>query len=180
MRIIFVVAVTFLTVLLLACSSGTDGERQPTEEGFLDPQTGLIWLALRETRNRSHADISGDGALAAAGWRVASVDEVRQLLARWLPGAEGETRADAEGYARAAKFIQRMGYQHFNPASGSNNVYGILAADGGSPPVATIWTRVENGETQYGWFVDRYVHVDRDYQDDVVGVFLVRPAAGAE
>jgi len=180
MRIISVAAVTFMAFFLLACSSGPNSERKATEEGFLDPQTGLIWLALRETCNRSYTDVSADKVLAAAGWRIATVDEGRQLLAQWLPGAEGESRTDAEGYARAAKFMERMGYQHFNPASGSNNVYGMLAADDGSPPVATVWTRAENGETHYGWFIDRYVHVDRHYQDDVVGVFLVRPAAGAE
>ncbi|MFY9943585.1 MAG: hypothetical protein WAK57_15515 [Desulfobacterales bacterium] len=180
MRIMTLAALTLMAALLLACGPGQQPEWQPTEQGFVDTQTGLSWLALRETCNRSYADVSGDSALAAVGWRITTVDEVRQLLTRWLPGAEDQDRADAEGYARAANLLALMGYQHFNPASGSNNVYGILAADGGSPPVATIWTRAENEETHYGWFVDRYVHVDGHYHDPVVGVFMVRLAAGAQ
>lgn len=180
MRIISVVALTFMALLLLACRSGHDSERPPTQQVVVDTQTGLTWLALKETCNRSYAEVSGDKVLAAAGWRIATVDEVRQLLTRWLPGAEDQERADAGGYAQAVNFLARMGYQHFNPASGSNNVYGMLAADDGSPPVATIWYRAENGETHYGWFVDRYVHVDWHYRDDVVGVFLVRSTAGEQ
>ncbi|MFO7496012.1 MAG: hypothetical protein R6X05_10330 [Desulfobacterales bacterium] len=180
MRMLTIAAVTLMAGLLLACRPGYKTEWQPTEQGFVDTQTGLSWLALRETCNRSYADVSGDSALAAAGWRIATVDEVRQLLTRWLPEAEDQQRADAEGYARAVDLLAQMGYQHFNPASGSNNVYGMLAADDGSPPVATVWHRAENGETHYGWFVDRYVHVDHHYQDAVVGVFVVRAAAGTE
>ncbi len=180
MRTITVAVVTLMAGLLLACRPAHKPEWQPTEQGFVDSQTGLSWLALRETSNRSYADVSGDDTLAAAGWRVATPDEVRHLLTRWLPEAEGQERTDAEGYARAVDLLAQMGYRHFNPASGSYNIYGMLAADDGSPPVATVWYRAENGERQYGWFVDRYVHVDRHYQDAVVGVFMVRAAAGPE
>lgn len=180
MRIMTFAALTLMAALLLGCGPGQQPEGQPSEQGFVDTSTGLTWLALGETRNRSYAEASADEVLSAAGWRIATVDEVRQLLTRWLPGAEGQERADAEGTARVVDFMTRMGYQHFNPASGSNNVYGILAADGGSPPVATVWHRAENEETHYGWFVDRYVHVDGHYHDPVVGVFMVRPAAGAQ
>ncbi len=156
MRTITVAVVTLMAGLLLACRPAHKPEWQPTEQGF------------------------GDDTLAAAGWRIATPDEVRHLLTRWLPEAEGQERTDAEGYARAVDLLAQMGYRHFNPASGSYNIYGMLAADDGSPPVATVWYRAENGERQYGWFVDRYVHVDRHYQDAVVGVFMVRAAAGPE
>jgi hypothetical protein len=174
----FPVAVVILgAALLLDCHPGVKSEWQPTEKGFVDTDTGLSWLALRETRDRTYTEVSEDAKLAAAGWRIATLDEVRHLLNRWLPGVEGQQGEGAEGHGRAVDLLARMGYHHFNPASGNNNVYGMLAADNGSPPVVTIWYRAEKGDTRYGWFADRYGHVDRLYRDFTVGVFMVRDAA---
>lgn len=179
MRLIPIFFVALTAAVLLACHPGVKADWQPTEQGFVDTETGLSWLALRETRDRSYADVSQDATLAAAGWRIATLEEVCQLLNRWLPGAENQEQQDAAGYARAVDLLERMGYYHFNPASGNNNVYGMLAAGDKTPTVATIWYRVEKGETRYGWFSARYGHVDRQYRDISVGVFMVRKAADA-
>lgn len=179
MRFLPIFPVVLTAAVLLACHPGVKADWKATEQGFVDTETGLSWLALRETRDRTYADVSQDAGLAAAGWRIATLDEVRDLLDRWLPGAENRQRQDAAGYARAVELLERMGYYHFNPASGNNNVYGMVAADDRLPPVVTIWYRAEKNDTRYGWFSDRYGHVDRQYRDISVGVFMVRKAADA-
>jgi hypothetical protein len=108
----------------------------PTEDVFVDPQTGLEWLAMYKTVCKSPDSImngtDGDG-LAAQGWVHATIPQIRTLFlnAGLTEPIEGFT---SQNFAAASSLMDSLGGHTYYVDSQWGRTYGIQAFTGEPGP----------------------------------------------
>jgi hypothetical protein len=109
---------------------------EPTEDVYIDPQTGLEWLAMYKTVGKSPDSImngpDGDG-LAAQGWVHATIPQIKTLFknAYLIEPIEGFT---SQNFVAANSLMGLLGGYTYYVDSQWGRTYGIQAFTGEPGP----------------------------------------------
>lgn len=103
----------------------TDWKTQGDRLAILEQETGLEWLDLTQTKNKTFNQVMSELDTTYAGWRLPTVDELRRLMSNYFSSVNVESGRVRTGDINVLETFEKWVSELGSPSSTNNYALGM-------------------------------------------------------